>query len=564
MPRNSVDRLLTYLEESKRQFSPRDRGRTLSLLQDLARRRFPDAPSLIRFHESVLFLRAYPASQEILQRADEILGSFAQRVAELRSTGADLSPFEEPEVSGIAGTSFSAVFSYAVARFLAGRHRRQVRIDWDYYDKQDNMGPTLPRFLPLLEEDSLVEAHVPFRDWMSAAKGDLAWLVERFASLPLSPREQAELYDSLKLLICWELGDSTATRSRMRLPAPKVFYHEGPLLRRKDISLVQELASPPLRLIRLSRAQGEKILTVARDTSAARYRELHGFTYGDPARVVKADAGRGVEIYLWGVPPEYRLPLRAYHGAMFFKNGVPVGYVEGLSLFERMEVGFNLYYTFREGESAWLFARTLRLFRQLLGVTCFSLDPYQIGFENDEAIESGAFWFYRKLGFRPVMPEPARVMGAEEKKVQKKPDYRTPPKVLRRLAEGPMIFEVPSMARGEWDRFQVRNLGLAVQRRMAKDFGGKSEEMRKASAESVARALGAEIGGWNAAQRKCFENVELVLGLIPDLARWTDPEKQAAVGVINAKAGRDEAGYLRRLQKHARLRAAFLKFGSAG
>ena len=51
--------------------------------------------------------------------------------------------------------------------------------------------------------------------------------------------------------------------------------------------------------------------------------------------------------------------MRAYHCGMFFKNSVPAGYVELLSLFERAEVGFNLYYTFREGESAWLYARLL-------------------------------------------------------------------------------------------------------------------------------------------------------------------------------------------------------------
>ena len=54
------------------------------------------------------------------------------------------------------------------------------------------------------------------------------------------------------------------------------------------------------------------------------------------------------------------LPLRTYSAAMFFKNGVPSGYVEVLSLFEQAEVGFNLYYTFREGESAWLYARVMR------------------------------------------------------------------------------------------------------------------------------------------------------------------------------------------------------------
>ena len=140
---------------------------------------------------------------------------------------------------------------------------------------------------------------------------------------------------------------------------------------------------------------------MTRETSTLRYRELYGFTHGDAKRVFQVSIGRGVDLFLMGVSPGLRLPLRAYHAAMIFKNGVPVGYFEGLSLFERMESGFNLYYSFRDGETAWLYARTLNIFRHLLGVTAFSLDPYQIGYENEEGIESGAFWFYRKLGFRP-------------------------------------------------------------------------------------------------------------------------------------------------------------------
>ena len=39
--------------------------------------------------------------------------------------------------------------------------------------------------------------------------------------------------------------------------------------------------------------------------------------------------------------------LRRFRGTTSsIKNGVPAGYVETLSLFERAEVGFNLYYTF--------------------------------------------------------------------------------------------------------------------------------------------------------------------------------------------------------------------------
>ena len=45
-----------------------------------------------------------------------------------------------------------------------------------------------------------VEANVPYREWLRAARGgrsELAWLIERFDELPQDlKRERAELYDS--------------------------------------------------------------------------------------------------------------------------------------------------------------------------------------------------------------------------------------------------------------------------------------------------------------------------------------------------------------------------------
>jgi hypothetical protein len=107
-----------------------------------------------------------------------------------------------------------------------------------------------------------------------------------------------------------------------------------------------------------------------------------------------------------------------------------------------MESGFNLYYTFRDGETAWLYTRILRLMRQLLGVTVFSIDPYQVGHGNEEGIESGAFWFYRKLGFRPVKPELLKLTEAEETKAAKDPRHRTSAARLRKLAAGHMLFSL--------------------------------------------------------------------------------------------------------------------------
>ncbi|HEY5073314.1 MAG TPA: hypothetical protein VII34_01375, partial [Pyrinomonadaceae bacterium] len=254
---------------------------------------------------------------------------------------------------------------------------------------------------------------------------------------------------------------------------------------------------------------------------------------------------------------------------LIFKNGVPVGYYEGLSIFERMESGFNLYYTFREGETAWLYACILRLMRQLLGTNVFSIDPYQVGHENEEGIESGAFWFYRKLGFRPVRPDLMKSALSEERKMSADSRHRTSARTLRKLAAGHMLYELPGTSArerasdwaGKWDRFQIRNVGLAVQKRMAREFGGDAQKIRAHSVDFVLRTLGLRSQNWSEAERSALENLALVLAMIP-IDRWEIGEQQLAARIIRAKAGRDEALYLRLMQEHSPLRAEMIRLGS--
>lgn len=487
---------LSDLEAAKRSFGTADPRRLPRLLEILGRRRSRNAEEIIRFHEALLFFRAYPPGAAVARLADELLEGIPERVERLRRAGADLTPLEEPEVSGIAGTAFSAIFTYDMTRWLAEHHPREVEIDWDGYNAE-LLGPLLRRLHPFYGEDALVEANIPYLDWLRAAKkgrgSDLRWLISRVERLPVRAEDRAELWAGAKLPVRWELGNSPTSRTHLRLPGKrKMFYHPGPLLRRADVSLAQELETPPFRLERLSRAQGQRILDLARETSAMRYRELHGFTYGDPDYVFRVDFGRGVETYVWGVPAAHRLPLRAYHCGIYFKNGVPIGYVEVLTLFEHMEVGFNLYYTFREGETAWLYARLLRLFRQMLNVTCFAVDPYQIGRHNEEAIESGAFWFYRKLGFRPADTRVANLLAKEEAKLAANPAYRTPARTLEKLAGGWVIYEAPGTRQGDWDRFEVRRAAMALDRT---PFPAKVRQAKNAAQESrYARALQSDAG----------------------------------------------------------------------
>jgi hypothetical protein len=245
---------------------------------------------------------------------------------------------------------------------------------------------------------------------------------------------------------------------------------------------------------------------------------------------------------------------------MIFKNGIAVGYFEGLSLAERMESGFNFYYTFREGETAWIYTRTLNVFHHLLNVTSFSIDPYQVGHENEEGIESGAFWFYRKLGFRSTNRAVQGLTEKEEQKIAARKSYRTSPKTLRQLAVSPMIFELDQSKAGDWDNFQIRKIGLAVQRKMASSGSGDAVRFREMARDKLCESL--QIKRRTFSEDQAFSDFAVVLSLVADLDRWSPAEKKGVLEIIQAKVGDDEIRYLKLLQSHQRLRNEIIKLGS--
>jgi hypothetical protein len=465
--------------------------------------------------------------------------------------------------------------SFDVARWLARRIPRNVEIAWDDYwndyPGERARGNTWPRFIPLLEEDADVEANIPWQRWLDAARGRqnaLAWLLNRIARLPLPARQCSELYDSLRLPLRWKLENLKLSRTRNWARPRHFYFHYAPLIRRSEVSLAHEIAQPAPKLEKLSSAAGESLLQAVREVMVVRYRELYGTTLGDPRTVVRADLGRGVVMHFWGLPPGRRLPLRAYLAGYTLKNGVPINYVEAIGLCEWIEVGFNTFYTYRQGETAWIYAQTLRCLRALTDAKCVSIYPYQIGQNNEEAIDSGAFWFYRKLGFRAGRVDLQALCEREEKKIFANPNYRTPPRTLKRLAEAHMFYELPPTGRapyesGAWDRFSTRNLGLLVNRRMAREFDGDSQKIRAASTAAVARALKVNAARWTPLQQQALEDWSLVLALIPGLSRWMPDEKRQLIKIIRAKSTSGEMTYLRRTRHLPRLRAELLRLGSS-
>jgi hypothetical protein len=459
------------------------------------------------------------------------------------------------------------VLGFDLARWLVRRMPGKVEIAWEDFDDERAMGSVWPRLMPLLEEDSLVEANIPWRKWLEAAQGSKnaspRWLIEQFEALPIADAERARLYDSLHMPIRWRLENSRVARTRNCRPVRHLFYHQSPLLTRKDVSLAEELSRRPPTLVSASGAEGQSVIDLIREVMLVRYRELYGTTLGDPRSVVRADMGRGVVIYLWNLPAHRRLPLRAYVAGLTLKNGVPINYIEAIGLCEWMEVGFNTFYTFRGGEVAWIFAQVLRCLCHLMGTTCVSMYPYQLGHNNEEAIESGAFWFYRKLGFRPGRADLRGLVEREEGRIARNPKFRTSARTLRRLAEGHVFYELPGSEVGAWDQFSTRNLALRVNGRMAAKFGGNMDRFKTAAAKRLAHILGVPVPKKAAdASTAAFHNFAMLASIVPDFPSWSWADKEALRATISAKAALDEMRYLHLLQQHTRLRETLLKLGS--
>ena len=196
--------------------------------------------------------------------------------------------------------------------------------------------------------------------------------------------------------------------------------------------------------------QGRRLIDIAMASLAVRYRETYHFNYANPREVYLADVGGGVSVAIFGLLPQYRFPLETTMGFLVLANGIPVGYGGSSILFRQVNTGINVFDDFRGSEAAFIWTQVMRVYHQLAGCTRFIANPYQFGGDNAEALKSGAFWFYYRLGYRPVEPEIRRRAREESAKLRANRKYRTHLRTLRRLATCDMHLTLPGAKAGEF------------------------------------------------------------------------------------------------------------------
>ncbi len=517
----------------------------------------PSAGSILRLHESLLFLRAYPDDPVLLCEVDRALDEFANR-PDLRRHRERLAD------SGIEGTPIHYRFFWPQAMWLAERWPKRLTLDRDDPEPL----PRLREALALLAGPAEGEAIAKLRwsvpaliDYLkSTAETDAAFVLRRLAATPGDDRTRERLHDAIDVTYRLEHGVDGPSRARRCLPVTQVQFRTTPPDRgRPDLRVTIPL--PPRRVRQLPAEAAARMIESAREAMVTRARELEVFSWASSDDVHFVDDGDGLAFVFIGLRPQRRPLLHASYAALILRNGVPIGYYQCDVLLQSGSISYNTFETFRGGEAAFVFARVLAATHHLFGTRLFTVEPYQLGHQNAEGLDSGAWWFYRKLGFVPRDAPTERLARSEELKILHDPRYRSTRTTLRRLAKKHLFFEL-SPDRVDTTPPLPWPVGLLLAPQLRRQ-GCVDRELALLRCERLARRLagGAEPRPGSDDERDAWRKLSPLLLAIRGFRHWPVSERRAAALALCAKGAQSELGYLRQLADHRRLALALERLG---
>ena len=446
--------------------------------------------------------------------------------------------------TGIAGTALQSTYTLRITRWML-----------------EHWGDAVELFAleaPLAEAAELLRILLPPAEWETVDQpvGDVAELLDRtfgpsravqlsqliqgVDALRVDERTREHLWARMQVYVKVE-GAIGCGISFARAPMSAPITLPGGLQRGVDLmATVNEPVPVPLRL---SATQQVDLINTARTVLATLHRETDPVTHAGAVELF--DMGRGLRIALFHLDVEHRLPFDSYVGFMAFRNGVPMAYGGAWIFPGRSKVGINVFPALRGGESAWFFAQLLRLYRQRFGVERFEAENYQLGHHNPDGLKSGAYWFYYRLGFRPMGKNDRAITAREFKKLSAGRAYKVPLKVLKPLVEHGLELVIMESERAVID---TAALTMAVQRHVVEHYAGNRQQaMRKALERSgVVLPLG-DLANWSPEERTALYLWALPLDLIPDLDKWSTGDRKRLVAVIKAKGARTETIHQERL-----------------
>jgi hypothetical protein len=531
-------------------------GERLALIHQLARQPLRSAPLLRRLHGLLLHAAAFPDNAATLAVADAALAQFPRRIAAAgRATRDALLD------SGIAGTRVEYAYAHVNAHWLASRWPDLVHMNWAAFDSAAKLDTLLELLCGRAELQVFDDATLSTAAWLRLASGrrggEPAWLFRQCAAAGVDESLVESAYNDAEPPLRWQLSFAAArTGNRHDLSRP-VFR----------TAMRKPPADPPRwikhwsgRVRHCPEAEGRRIIDVVQAVLLVRSREVYSHQHANPADVYRVDLGEGTEVVFLGVLPDRRLSLEASYGYMLFANGVPLGYGGVTPLLGQGNTGVNIFDEFRRGESAFLYAGVLGAARRVFGCERFIVNPYQFGADNPEAIKSGAFWFYYRLGFRPVDDRLRRRAAKEYARIPARRGRRTSAALLRAFAKCDLELVLPGFSgRKRFEERWLAVLAASSTKMLAAQDTATRVEAGKRLARQVTKILGIRIQSWSRAERQALADLAPVLLQIPELAQWRAGERNRLAEILRAKGGISERSFAQLCAGHSRLRAALAR-----
>jgi hypothetical protein len=525
-------------------------ARRLNAIDRLAGETFGTPADLRAFHELLCLWRAYPSSTAVLDACERVLRQFPDRRDVARHRTA-------LENSGIAGTDIVYQFAAPTARWLAATFGSRLTIAWDRIEDRSRIAGHLllaarPAEVPGLDEPPIPDPEA----WLDRLRGgetDAVFLIGNLARIDAGELVRDRLFDDLN--VTFRLAaDGRPSRTAARWARAPVTLASRLATRPHRPDLRTESRRRPAAIREVSATEAREIIALAHESMVTRERDLDAFASADTRDVRIVDWERGLQFACLGVQPSRRFLLEAVYAFLVLQNGVPVGYALASALFGSSEIAFNLFETFRGGHTSWIYARLVATTRVLFRSDTFVVYPFQLGHENEEGLQSGAWWFYYKLGFRPREPRLARIIEGELARLARDPSYRTPLRTLRQLVRHHLFFSLGRVRDDAIGVLPMERIGLAVTAFLNEHFGTDRRAAEEAYSERATAILGTGLRRVRGDEALAWRRWAPLICALDGVERWPSADRMALAQAIRAKGGAREADAAARLTAHRRFR----------
>lgn len=543
-----VDRLAGL----SRQFGPGRSQEKLRLLEEIAALKRHSSRRLVLLHDTLCYMRAYPDSARVLSAVCALCDELRDLVE--RRTGGD-EMFPALINTGLPGTTNAYGYSYGVAQRLAALFPGCLDLDWAEITEMPPIVDAINLTVAPGESRGLEDEFQDVSDWLAenatrSGQTGLEVVLDLFARSGLPARHQMHVFETTALPLLFRLTERGSARAEAALMPARPCFQRGPVPTSR-FPLKPRIVRPLASSRSLRASEGRRMLDLALVALSGRNLEIHPLIYANADDVTLVDGARGLQVLLAGMVPEFRQTLESDFFFLILKNGMPIAYGPASVFAGCCEMGINLFREYRGGEIRHVYAQLMNALYHHAGVRYFFLTSYGMGDGNPEALKSGAFWFYRKLGFRAADPDIEALAREQEAIMRRRPGYRCPMSVLRALSYTDAYLDLSG---GQCAPLNFEWLGHVVSEHITKEFAGDRARAGRAAVRLVLQALNIDdYAEWMGAERVALERFAGVLALIRDLATWSQRDKRSLVAAIRARGGPRESLYTRRVASAARL-----------